>query len=175
MTMLYRGSLLAAGAMALFSMAGSALAGGPGDPHGTPTLTGGPGDPHGTPTPTGGPGDPHGTPKATTGLGQTNPPSVNVSQSDAWAAYEFERDGIQYLQVNDSRGNVRAIIGGVGETFWTLPAGSAADRVSLPQQALSIPAGAPRTEVYRTADVVLAAYEVDGGIIWSIEAPDGTR
>lgn len=188
MKTLHRVSLLAAGAVTLFSMAGPAfaggpgdphggptLAGGPGDPHGGPTLTGGPGDPHGGPTLTGGPGDPHGTSKATTGLGQAAPPALDVSQSVAWAAYEFERDGIQYLQVNDRFGNVRAIIGGVGETFWTLPAGSAADRVSLPQQALPIPAGATRTEVYRTADVVLAAYEMDGGIIWSIEAPDGIR
>lgn len=201
MKTLHRVSLWATGAVTLFSVAGLAFAGGPGDPHGTPVLAGGPGDPHGGPTVTGGPsdphgspilnggpgdphggptlsggpGDPHGTPKATTGLGQAAPPSFNVSQNAAWAAYEFERDGIQYLQVNDRRGNVHAIIGNVGETFWTLPAGSAADRVSLPQQTLSIPAGATRIEVYRKSGAVLAAYEVDGGIIWSIEAPDGTR
>lgn len=101
--------------------------------------------------------------------------SADVSQSATWSAYELERDGIQYLQVNDSSGNVRVIIGNIGETFWTLPAGNTSDRVSLPQQTLSIPAGAKRTEVYRRPGVVLAAYEVDGGITWSIEAPDGTR
>lgn len=119
-------------------------------------------------------GEPHGTAKALTGIGQA-PLSADVSQSATWSAYELERDGIQYLQVNDSSGNVRVIIGNIGETFWTLPAGNTSDRVSLPQQTLSIPAGAKRTEVYRRPGVVLAAYEVDGGITWSIEAPDGTR
>jgi len=119
--------------------------------------------------------EPHGTARATTGIGQTAQLSANVSQSAAWSAYELERDGIQYLQVNDRDGNVRVIIGNIGETFWSLPAGSAADLVSLPKQLVSIPAGAPRTEVYRKPGVVLAAYEVNGGIIWSIEAPDGTR
>ncbi len=120
-------------------------------------------------------GEPHGTPKALTGLGQPTPPSADVSESAAWSAYELERDGIQYLQVDDPSGKVRVIIGNIGETFWSLPAGSAADRVSLPQSRLSIPVTAKRMEVYRRPGVVLAAYEVDGGIIWSIEAPDGTR
>lgn len=120
-------------------------------------------------------GEPHGTAKATTGVGQTNQLSANVSQSAVWNAYELERDGIQYLQVNDRDGNVRVIIGNIGETFWSLPAGSAVDAVSLPNQLVPIPAGATRTEVYRKPGVVLAAYEANGGIIWSIEAPDGTR
>lgn len=119
--------------------------------------------------------EPHGTARATTGLGQATPSSADVSQSPEWSAYELERDGIQYLQVNDRDGNVRVIIGNIGETFWTLPAGSKTDLVSLPKQNLAIPAGATRTEVYRKAYVVLAAYEANGGIIWSIEAPDGTR
>lgn len=120
-------------------------------------------------------GEPHGTAKALTGIGQATQSSANVSRSATWNAYELERDGIQYLQVNDRDGNVRVIIGNIGETFWTLPAGSDADLVSLPKQLLSIPAGASRTEVYRKPGVVLVAYEANGGIIWSIEAPDGTR
>ncbi len=152
MAMLYRNSSGVLVAGILFSAAGSAFAG-------PPCCL----------------GEPHGTAKAVTGVGQTNQLSANVSQSAAWNAYELERDGIQYLQVNDRDGNVRVIIGNIGETFWSLPAGSAADVVSLPKQNLPIPAGAPRTEVYRKPGVVLAAYEANGGIIWSIEAPDGTR
>lgn len=120
-------------------------------------------------------GEPHGAAKSVTGLGKETLSSADVSKSATWKAYELERDGIQYLQVNDLGGNVRVIIGNIGETFWTLPAGSATDLVSLPGQQLSIPAGATRTEVYRKPGVVLAAYEANGGIIWSIEAPDGTR
>lgn len=120
-------------------------------------------------------GEPHGNAKSVTGVGQAALQSEDVSQSTGWNAYELERDGIQYLQVNDNDGNVHVIIGNIGQTFWTLPAGGAADLVSLPQQPLSIPAGATRTEVYRRPGVVLAAYEVSGGVIWSIEAPDGTQ
>lgn len=120
-------------------------------------------------------GEPHGGPKALTGVGQPTLQSNDVSESAAWKAYELERDGIQYLQVNDLDGNVHVIVGNIGETFWTLPAGGTTDLVSLPQQPLSIPVGAKRTEVYRRPGVVLAAYEVKGGVIWSIEDPDGTR
>jgi hypothetical protein len=38
-----------------------------------------------------------------------------------------------------------------------------------------IPAGAKRAELYNNSRVVLAAYESAGGILWSVEAPDGTR
>ncbi len=49
------------------------------------------------------------------------------------------------------------------------------DRVSVPGETLPIPVGAKRTEVYNNGSMVLAAYEAAGGIVWSIEAPDGTR
>ncbi|MEQ4576804.1 MAG: hypothetical protein ABN502_17970 [Gammaproteobacteria bacterium] len=120
-------------------------------------------------------GEPHGVAKASTGIGLSAPIAANVSEDAAWNAYEFERDGIQYLQINDRNGNVRAAIGNIGDTFWTLPVGIDANRVSTPQQRLSIPNGSKRHEVYRRPNVVLAAYETANGIIWSIEAPDGTR
>ncbi len=120
-------------------------------------------------------GEPHWSPKAAAGLGDSAPLASNVSQSSRWGVYKFERGGFTYLQINDRTGKVRAIIGNEGTLFWALPAGGAADRVSLPGEVLPIPAGAKRAELYNNGRMVLAAYESAGGILWSVEAPDGTR
>lgn len=119
--------------------------------------------------------DPHGSQIAAKGLGETAPLALNLSQDSNWRAYEFKRDGVWYLQVNDQAGRVRAIIGNIGDTFWTLPGGVDADRVSLPANNLAIPAGAAREVVYRKPQMLLVAYSTAGGVIWSIEAPDGSR
>lgn len=119
--------------------------------------------------------EPHRTTIATTGLGESAPQALNESQDASWQAFEFMRDGVWYLQVNDRSGNVRAIIGNVDTVFWTLPGGIDANRVSTPQRLLSIPTDATRTVVYRKPYMLLVAYSTTGGVIWSIEAPDGTR
>ncbi|WP_457318794.1 hypothetical protein [Stenotrophomonas sp. P5_B8] len=119
--------------------------------------------------------DPHGSQIAARGLGETAPLALNISQDSTWRAYEFKRDGVWYLQVNDQAGSVRAIIGNIGDTFWTLPGGVDADRVSLPGNNLAIPAGAVREVVYRKPQMLLVAYNTAGGVIWSIEGPDGSR
>lgn len=121
------------------------------------------------------PGEPHGAPLAKTGVGLSAPLTSDVSQASTWNVYEFEREGIYYLQVNDRSGRVRAVIGNIGEEFWAVPMGTDVERVSTPQRRLPIPAGAKRIEVLRRPYSVLAAYETAGGVIWSIEAPDGTR
>ncbi len=119
--------------------------------------------------------DPHGVTIASKGLGEPAPQALNESQDASWRAFEFMRDGIWYLQVNDLSGNVHAIIGNVDTVFWTLPSGIDANRVSTPQRRLLIPTNAPRTVVYRKPNLLLVAYSTAGGVIWSIEAPDGTR
>ncbi|MCF7750855.1 hypothetical protein KQ945_08865 [Bacillus subtilis subsp. subtilis] len=119
--------------------------------------------------------DPHGSQIAAKGLGETAPLALNLSQDSTWRAYEFKRDGVWYLQVNDQAGRVRAIIGNIGDTFWTLPGGVDADRVSLPGNNLAIPAGATREVVYRKPQMWLVAYSTAGGVTWSIEGPDGSR
>lgn len=119
--------------------------------------------------------DPHGSQIAAKGLGETAPLALNLSQVSNWRAYEFKRDGVWYLQVNDQAGTVRAIVGNIGDTFWTLPGGVDADRVSLPGSNLAIPADAAREVVYRKPQLWLVAYSTAGGVIWSIEAPDGSR
>ncbi|MFN4162022.1 MAG: hypothetical protein ACK4FW_08625 [Stenotrophomonas sp.] len=119
--------------------------------------------------------DPHGVAIASKGIGESAPLALDVSQVSAWKAFEFKRDGVWYLQVNDRDGNVRAIIGNIDREFWTLPGGVDADRVSLPRHLLDIPAGAQRTVVYRKPQMLLVGYNTAGGMMWSVESPDGTR
>ncbi len=167
--------------------------GGPSDGHGSPaasglgqtssqTEEGGPSDGHGRPsasslgqaftqTDEGGPSDGHGSPeRAATGLGQSFPQADDVSLAAAWRVYEFEREGVRYLQVNGLDGTVHAAIGFIGDTFWALPV--SADRVSTPQRPLPISAEAVPSVVYRSPDAELVAYADAGGVVWSVRFPD---
>lgn len=119
--------------------------------------------------------EPHGSYIAAKGLGESAPLALDVSEAAGWHAFEFKRDGVWYIQVNDRKDQVRAIIGNIDTVFWTLPGGVDADRVSLPGRLLEIPAGAGREVVYRKPGLWLVAYSTARGVIWSIESPDGTR
>jgi hypothetical protein len=81
------------------------------------------------------PSDGHGKGKFSgSGLGESFPMSADLAADPAWQVYEFERDGIRYVQVNDKAGRVRAAVGRIDGTFWVLPIGSDADRVSVGAQ-----------------------------------------
>ncbi len=43
-------------------------------------------------------------PKATSGLGEAMPDAIDLSSDPTWQVYEFERDGVRYVQVNDLSG-----------------------------------------------------------------------
>lgn len=121
------------------------------------------------------PSDDRTNPKAmSSGMDRAAPVEQNLSLDSAWRVYAFERDGIPYLRIDDSVGVVRAAVGYIGDTVWTLPMGIDADRVSTPQRRLVVPAGAARWLVYRTDEMELVAYSSADGVIWSIEAPTGT-
>lgn len=112
----------------------------------------------------------HGDPKkGITGLGQAAPDTVDVSVDASWSVYEFERDAIDYLQVNGYDGSVRATIGYIGNTFWVLPAGD--DPVSTPQSPKPVPANATQKVVYRSPEIELAVYENSNGLLWVVRKP----
>ena len=118
----------------------SAACGCPADIHGAPTLGG-------------------------NGLGESFPPSVDLAPDPTWQVYEFSRDGIRYVQVNDKQGRVRAAVGRIQGTFWVLPIGSDVDRVSI-SEAVSLPANSRL--VYRSNEVEVVVYRTgnqDGWII----------
>jgi len=94
-------------------------------------------------------------PKAASGLGQAMPNAVDLASDPAWQVYEFERDGIRYLQVNDTANTARVAIGQIGETAWVLPIGRDADRVSI-QTNTQLPATS--RVVYRDSEIEVVVY-----------------
>lgn len=111
--------------------------------------------------PSGGSGVPQGK-TASTGLGEAAPAAANLSVDPAWSVYQFQRDGITYLQINDARGNVRAAVGRIGDTAWVMPMGRDVDAVTI---ASSATAGAV---VYSSADFVVRVVSGANGVSWMI-------
>jgi hypothetical protein len=114
------------------------------------------------------PGDGHGTPTADSGLGQEFPAAQDLAADAAWQVYEFERDGIRYTQINDQFGNVRAAIGRIEDTFWTMPIGIDADRVVT--DGASVPAGVPSV-LFRSDEVEVVLYQNGLQQNWVVRSP----
>lgn len=118
------------------------------------------------------PDDGRDSPAASRGLGESFPAAVDLVADAAWQVYEFERDGVRYVQVNDSAGAVRAAAGRIGGTAWVMPIGTDADRVAVPGDVL--PAGIPSV-LYRGPDVEVVRYQ-DGSVTrWLIRPLSATE
>ena len=121
------------------------------------------------------PSDDNGTHMAQAGLGESRPAATNLSADPNWLVYGFEREGINYYQVNDLSGQVLLIIGKVDTTFWTLPAGKSPIAVSLPSQRLALPEKSQRHVVLRQAEFSLVVYGAGSNATWAIELPATSR
>jgi hypothetical protein len=98
-----------------------------------------------------------------TGLGQAWPNVTDVSASPHWHVYTFQRGGINYVQINDLNGNVRAAFGTSDGDFLALPIGVDASRLATPQDPLPVPESTTGETVYRDGAVqVLVAPQADG-------------
>lgn len=118
------------------------------------------------------PSDGNGAPKAAIGLGQSHPNAADMAPDPKWQVYEFERDGIQYTQINDQNGVVRAATGQIGDTFWVMPIGADADRVAVPGDA--VPFG--RSQVLtRSDDVEVVLYQDGDRQRWLIRKPASSK
>lgn len=111
----------------------------------------------------------NGVQMANAGLGESRPVAVNLSVDPTWSVYAFQRDGVSYYQVNDVAGQVVLIVANIEATFWSLPAGKAPVRVSLPSQRLTIPESARRRVVFQASDFSLALYGEGAAATWSVE------
>lgn len=107
---------------------------------------------------------------ARSGLGESLPEATNLSLNPNWLVYGFERDGISYYQVNDLSGQVVLIVGNVDATFWTLPAGKSAAKVSLPSHRLSLPERVVRRVVFQSAQFLLVVYGEGASAVWVVES-----
>jgi hypothetical protein len=61
------------------------------------------------------------------GLGQSWPNATDVSASPHWHVYVFVKDGVRYVQVNDTNGGVHSAIASAGGQVRVLPIGSNAE------------------------------------------------
>ncbi|KAB7770398.1 hypothetical protein CEK69_10955 [Xanthomonas sp. LMG 12462] len=111
----------------------------------------------------------HGAPAASAGLGESLPKARNLALDPAWRIYEFSRDGVTYLQINDVAGTVRAAVGRVNDTLWVLPMGADVARVTLPAKGT----GTSGSVVYQTSGFVVRLVPGgNGGDSWQISAAD---
>ncbi|WP_115511924.1 MULTISPECIES: hypothetical protein [Xanthomonas] len=117
--------------------------------------------------------------RATNGLGERSPAAAtNLALDSAWSIYEFQRDGVTYLQINDTAGLVRAVVARVDNALWTLPMGKDADRVILPAANSIWADTAPTTSsdelgpsakvVYRTENFTVHVERQANGERWKV-------
>lgn len=114
------------------------------------------------------PSDKNGAPETTSiGLGESFPNATDLANHPAWSVYKFVRDGVEYVQINDQYGNVRAAVGMIGSTAWVLPVGSDADRVTT--SASTTPSGIAYT-LYSADGVAVTLYQ-DGTVTsWKVQS-----
>lgn len=114
------------------------------------------------------PSDRNGAPETTSiGLGESFPDSPDLANHPSWSVYKFMRDGVEYVQINDQYGNVRAAVGMIETTLWVLPVGSDADRVTTSPSVT--PSGIPYT-LYSADDVEVILYQ-DGTVArWKVQS-----
>ncbi|ASK96486.1 hypothetical protein XcvCFBP7112P_09625 [Xanthomonas citri pv. vignicola] len=116
---------------------------------------------------------------ATSGLGERNPKAaINLALDPAWSIYEFQRDGVTYLQINDTEGAVRAVVARVDNAMWVLPMGKDADRVALPSvnsiwarptsAANSATLGPNAHMVYQTANFTVHVERQANAELWKV-------
>ncbi len=119
------------------------------------------------------PADGHGAPQlGGFGLGESFPAIPDVAPDQAWQVYEFERDGVRYVQVNDSTGRVRAAVGRIEHTLWVLPIGSDADRVSITEAVL--PSGYSKL-IYRSNDLEVVLVRSSNQDRWIVRQPAASQ
>jgi hypothetical protein len=118
------------------------------------------------------PSDGRDKPSAVTGLGESLPKTSDLSSDPAWQVYAFERDGIRYLQINDSANTTRAAIGQIGATAWVLPIGRDADRVAIQTGASSTMAG---RVLYRDKEIEVVHYLESNQDRWIVRPRDSSR
>ncbi len=109
------------------------------------------------------------------GLGQAWPNATDVSSSPHWHVYLFTRNGVRFVQVNDTNGNVRGAFATAGGQFMVLPMGRDAQRIATPQQNADTTApvdpGGYQETIYKDDSVTVTAVPLsDGTMMFSTAA-----
>jgi hypothetical protein len=98
-----------------------------------------------------------------TGLGQAWPNAADVSVSPHFHAYRFVKDGIEYVQINDLQGAVRAAIAAAPGAMLVLPIGVDAAHVNTTTSAAA-QSGATETVYQDKTMSVTATPQSDGSL-----------
>jgi hypothetical protein len=80
---------------------------------------------------------------ASSGLGQSWPNAPDLSSSPRYHVFVFVRDGVRFIQVNDSAGRGRGAVAAAGGQMLALPIGTAAQMVIQDTAAANAPTAAP--------------------------------
>jgi hypothetical protein len=102
-----------------------------------------------------------------TGLGQSWPNTTDVSASPHYHVYLFARDGIRYVQVNDSSGKVRAVFATANQVVFVVPIGADAQAAatSQPSATPAVTASASTEKVYSDNVVQVTATPQSNGTL----------
>ncbi len=98
------------------------------------------------------------------GLGQSWPNATDVSVNPNWHVYVFEKDGVRYVQVNDSNGGVHGAIATAGGQVLVLPIGSDAQNVTTTTATTTTPSTSAST-VYRDSKIAINAAVQPTGVV----------
>jgi|GEM_PF-605684 len=102
-------------------------------------------------------------------MGSAAPATVDRSISPRWQVYTFIKDGIEYVQVNDTAGRVRAGLAATAGVHLVLPMGVDADYVSTPELPLAVGAIRGSEVVYKDPLVTLSVGLSDAGqYVWTV-------
>ena len=95
------------------------------------------------------------------GLGQSWPNATDVSANPHWHVYVFVKDGVRYVQVNDTNGGVRSAIATAGGQVLVLPIGQDAQNVATTDAAAA--ATDPAETIYDDGSVQIKAASQPSG------------
>lgn len=90
------------------------------------------------------------------------PPATNLAVDPSWRVYAFRRDGVEYLQVNDAKGVVRAALGHISETAWVMPIGTDVNRITIAASANDNSG----TLIYRSGPIAIRVLQTAQGNSW---------
>jgi hypothetical protein len=98
------------------------------------------------------------------GLGQSWPNAPDLSSSARYHVFVFVKDGVRFIQVNDSAGRVRGALATAGGQMLVLPIGTAAQVVVQNAPAADPPA-ASGEPVYQDDEVAITAQPQRNGTL----------
>jgi hypothetical protein len=105
---------------------------------------------------------------ASSGLGQSWPNASDHSLSPRYHVFVFVKDGVRFIQVNDSVGQVRGAVATAGNQILVLPIGTGTQVVTPPAPAANAPAAAPAAStepVYQDGQVTITAQPQSNGTL----------